>query len=97
MRLGQLLVPVRRQPDPGQRALLGQHEMRVEHGGGGEGPVGLGGRSKFAFGLDKFCFEFFSDFAWRLLANLAPVGAGVNRADVGRERANRKRHLFSLA
>jgi hypothetical protein len=29
--LGQLLVPVSRQPDPGHRALLGQHEMCVKH------------------------------------------------------------------
>ena len=29
--LGQLLVPVGGQPDAGQRALLGQHEVGVEH------------------------------------------------------------------
>lgn len=32
--LGDLLVPVGGQPDPGQRALLAQHEHRVEHGCG---------------------------------------------------------------
>ena len=37
VRLGQLLVPVRRQPDPGQRALLGQHKVRVEHGAAAKG------------------------------------------------------------
>ena len=31
VRLGQLFVPMRGQPNAGQRALLGQHEMRVEH------------------------------------------------------------------
>ena len=33
VRLGELLVPVRGQPDPGQGALLGQHKVRVEHAG----------------------------------------------------------------
>ena len=31
VRLGELLVPVGRQPDAGQRALLGEHKVCVEH------------------------------------------------------------------
>ena len=31
VRLGQLLVPVGCKPDPGQGALLGEHEMCVKH------------------------------------------------------------------
>ena len=32
VRLGELFVPVCCQPDPGQRALLGQDKVGVEHG-----------------------------------------------------------------
>lgn len=33
MGLGELLVPMRGEPDPRQRTLLAQHEMRVKHRG----------------------------------------------------------------
>ena len=58
--LGQLLVPVGGQPDAGQRALLGQHEVGVEHAAAAVVLVVDGDKNSCN---KEFCF--FSRCCWR--------------------------------
>lgn len=44
--LGQLLVPVGRQPDFGQRPTLAEDKVGIKHRGGAFSPQGKGGRGR---------------------------------------------------